>query len=168
MTYGRNPPEQQQYGIDPPPNQKRPVHKRWWFWPALVVAALFAYIINFDPPGEATITPPPASTESTNNPVSSDVPREWQSALNKAETLAARDYSQKGAYRALIAAYDFPADAARYAVDNVDADWQKNALNKAQELQNRDYSHKQIKRILSSAYDFTADEAHYAVTNLEP
>jgi len=173
MTYGINPPEQQQqnYAANPPPqNQKKPVHKRWWFWPVLVIAALFAYMLNFDPPGEAVpTTHPPAATESTSAPeVASDVPREWESALNRAERLASRDYSKEGTYRTLMSAYDFPADAAQYAVDSVEADWKANALNKAQDLQNRDYSHKQIGRILSSAYDFTEEEADYALANLEP
>src|SRR5699024_11889578 len=110
----------------------------------------------------------PAPTETEEAPAASVVPLEWESALNRVDVLAAGDYSKEGTYRTLMSAYDFPADAAQYAVDSVEADWKANALNKAQDLQNRDYSHKQIGRILSSAYDFTEEEADYALANLEP
>lgn len=98
----------------------------------------------------------------------SDIPREWQSAINKATDIANRDYSKEGTRRALTNAYDFPDDAAEYAVNTLDTDWQQNALNKANDLQARDYSHTQIERVLVTAYHFTPEEAEYAVTHLEP
>lgn len=158
-----------------PPKTDKPVYKKAWFWLLTAFGASGAFIVFVlavgalvGPPNDTNHAEQHAPTETAESPAASDVPREWESALNRADVLASRDYSKEGTYRTLMSAYDFPADAAQYAVDSVEADWKANALNKAQDLQNRDYSHKQIGRILSSAYDFTEEEADYALANLEP
>lgn len=43
MTYGINPQQQPPYGPGPPVLQKKPMYKRWWFWPAVVMLALCAF-----------------------------------------------------------------------------------------------------------------------------
>lgn len=179
MTYGINPQEQPAYGTNPPPGkQKKPPHKRWWFWPVMALAIGLVYVINFDPPGTTeTATPAPIVTETVtaapntnaDTQANKNVPREWESALNRGNRIAARDNSKQYVYRTLTSdVYGFPEDAAQYAVDNLDVDWKENALNSARRLQARDHSRESIRRTLTSAvYGFTDEEAEYALTHLE-
>ena len=63
----------------------------------------------------------------------------------------------------------FSAEAAQYAVDNVEADWKENALKKAKSYQETmSMSPSAIYDQLVSEYgeQFTAEEAQYAVDNL--
>ena len=64
----------------------------------------------------------------------------------------------------------FSKEAAQYAIDNVDADWNENALKKAityQETMNM--SPAAIRDQLTSEYGerFTASQADYAIKNLK-
>ena len=64
----------------------------------------------------------------------------------------------------------FPADAAKWAVDNLDVDYNKSALEKAKSYQNDLHMSKaEIYDQLTSEYGerFTAEEAQYAVDNLD-
>src|SRR5699024_9649331 len=64
----------------------------------------------------------------------SSVPAEYTSALTKAETYSDMMHmSKKGIYEQLTSEYgeDFSDEAAQYAIDNVEADWNQNALEKA-------------------------------------
>jgi hypothetical protein len=79
--------------------------------------------------------------------------------------------SKAGIYDQLTAqtGEKFPADAAQYAIDNVEADWNKNALAKAKEYQSEmDMSTDDIKDQLTSenGEKFTQDEANYAIQHL--
>ena len=63
------------------------------------------------------------------------VPREYKAALKKAESYAKTMHMSKaGIYDQLTSEYgeNFPAEAAQYAIDNIQWDWKENALKKAQ------------------------------------
>jgi hypothetical protein len=105
-------------------------------------------------------------------PVVPDVPAEYESALEKAETYAnVMSMSKAGLYDQLTSEYgeQFSAEAAQYAVDNVVADWNANALAKARTYQDdMSMSPAAIHDQLTSEYgeQFTASEADYAIANL--
>ena len=63
---------------------------------------------------------------------------EYRSALRKANSYSDTMYMSKaGLYEQLTSEYGekFTAEAAQYAVDNVEADWKENALKKAKTYQ---------------------------------
>ena len=79
--------------------------------------------------------------------------------------------SKQGIYDQLTSEYGekFPADAAQYAIDNLQADYKYNALQTAKNYQtNMNMSKSAIYDQLVSEYGekFTAEEAQYAVDNL--
>lgn len=81
------------------------------------------------------------------------------------------DMSKAGVYDQLISEYGekFTAEEAQYAVDNVQADWNKNALKKAKSYQETmAMSPSAIYDQLISEYGekFTEEEAQYAIDNL--
>ena len=100
------------------------------------------------------------------------VPREYQNALESAKSYSnVMHMSKKGIYNQLISPYadKFPAEAAKYAVDNLQADYNANALAKAKEYQETMHMSSQaIRDQLTSEYGekFTASEADYAVAHL--
>lgn len=102
-----------------------------------------------------------------------DVPAEYASALSKAQTYSDLMYmSKQGIYDQLTSEYgdQFSPEAAQYAVDNLNADYQANALEKAKSYSDTMYMSKQgIYDQLVSEYGelFTTEEAQYAVDNLE-
>ena len=80
--------------------------------------------------------------------------------------------SKAGIYDQLTSEYGekFTAEAAQYAVDNVEADWKENALKKAKSYQETmSMSPSAIYDQLVSEYgeQFTAEEAQYAIDNLD-
>jgi hypothetical protein len=78
--------------------------------------------------------------------------------------------SKTGIYNQLTSEIEgFTAEAAQYAIDNVEADWNANALAKAKDYQDSmDMSPKAIRTQLTSDIEgFTEDEADYAIKNLE-
>lgn len=101
------------------------------------------------------------------------VSAEFKNALKKAEVYSnTMHMSKKGIYDQLTssAGEKFPKDAAKYAVDNVEADWNKNALEKAKVYQNdMSMSKSAIRQQLTSSVGekFTKAEADYAVKNLD-
>lgn len=100
------------------------------------------------------------------------VSREFTSALNQAQSYSdLLHMSKAGLYDQLTSEYggQFEADAAQYAVDNVDADWSENALASARDYQDfMDMSEADIEDQLVSEYggQFTPEEAAYAIDNL--
>ena len=75
----------------------------------------------------------------------------------------------KGLFIAMPSREKFTAEAAQYAVDNVESDWKENALKKAEFYQEHmAMSPSAIYDQLVSEYgeQFTAEEAQYAVDNL--
>ena len=84
-------------------------------------------------------------TEETRKPDES-VSKEFQNALKSAERYASNLHmSKQGIYDQLTSEYgdQFPEDAAQYAVDNLDADWNANALAKAADYGNSMHMSKQ-------------------------
>lgn len=100
------------------------------------------------------------------------VPAEHASALIKAQQYSDMLHMSKaGLYDQLTSEYGekFTAEAAKYAVDNVNADWNANALAKAKDYQDTmSMSPSAIRDQLVSEYGekFTAAEADYAIANL--
>lgn len=98
---------------------------------------------------------------------------EEKNALKKALSYSQTMHmSKKGIYKQLISEYGegFTEEAAQYAIDNVDVDWNANALAKAKSYQSSMNMSKSAiyKQLTSSAgEDFTAEEAQYAIDNLE-
>ncbi|MBR1908059.1 Ltp family lipoprotein [bacterium] len=101
------------------------------------------------------------------------VPVEYKNALIKAESYSkVMHMSKKGIYEQLTSEYgeQFSEDAAKYAVDNLKADYNLNALEKAKNYQKTMHMSKQgIYEQLISEYgeNFTEQEAKYAVNHLE-
>lgn len=105
-------------------------------------------------------------------PDESSVPADFKSALRQADTYANKMHMSKlGLYDQLTSEYggQFSPEAAQYAVDNVEADWNENALAKAKDYQeDMAMSPSAIYDQLVSEYgeQFTPAEADYAVQNL--
>lgn len=97
---------------------------------------------------------------------------EEKNALKKAEIYSSTMHMSKQAiYDQLTSEYGekFQADAAQYAIDNLQADFKTNALEKAKSYQNTmSMSKSAIYDQLISQYGekFTEEEAQYAIDNL--
>ncbi len=154
-------------------------YKQWWFIALAVVVVLIIIGSSSEPaPTQGQNSEINSTQEQTtsntglkeNEP---DVPREYQSALNKASAYAnTMHMSKRNVYEQLISEYGekFTAEAAQYAVDNVTADWNANALVKAKNYQNTmNMSPAAIHDQLISDYGekFTVSEADYAIENLD-
>lgn len=100
------------------------------------------------------------------------VPVEYRSALRKADTYANMMHMSKlGLYEQLTSEYgeQFSPEAAQYAVENIEADWNENALEKAKTYQeDMAMSPSAIYDQLISEYgeQFTTAEADYAIQHL--
>ena len=98
---------------------------------------------------------------------------EEKNALVKAQTYSDTMYmSKQRIYQQLTSSYGegFSKDAAQYAIDNVNADWNKNALQKAKEYQTTmNMSKSRIYNQLTSSYgeNFTKSQAQYAIDHLD-
>lgn len=98
---------------------------------------------------------------------------EYQNALKKAESYSTLMHmSKKAIYDQLTSEYgeQFPADAAQYAIEHLDADYKANALEKAKTYQQyMSMSKNAIYDQLISEYGekFTAEEAQYAIDHLD-
>lgn len=113
---------------------------------------------------EQTEEPEPAEDD--------DVPTEYKSALNSANSYSEIMHMSKAAiYDQLISEYgdQFTEDAAQYAIDNMTADWNENALKSAESYsENMHMSKAAIYDQLISEYGdkFTKEEAQYAIDNI--
>lgn len=111
--------------------------------------------------------------EAKEEPKEDNVPREYKSALKKAESYAnTMHMSKAGIYDQLTSEHGeaFPKEAAQYAIDNIKHDWKANALEKAKTYaESMAMSDSAIYDQLISEYGekFTAEEAQYAIDNLE-
>jgi hypothetical protein len=164
---------------------KKPIYKRPWF----IVVAFFVIVgaINGAGGGDSTTTDSGTTTveqevsqdektkevASTEEKVEKDVPTEYKSALNKAESYAeTMDMSKVAIYDQLVSEYGekFTKEAAQYAIDNLEADWNANALAKAksyQETMSMSPSAIYDQLISEHGEKFTKEEAQYAIDNLE-
>lgn len=98
---------------------------------------------------------------------------EEKNALKKAESYSNNMHMSKAKiYQQLTSEYGeaFSAEAAQYAIDNIQADWNANALAKAKSYQSTmNMSKARILQQLTSEYGekFTQEEAQYAIDHLE-
>jgi tetrahydromethanopterin S-methyltransferase subunit G len=110
------------------------------------------------------------SNSAKNKPV---LPKEYENALYKADSYANDLHlSKKDVYDQLTSkdGENFSSDAAQYAIDNVQADWNNNALIKARSYQNDLHmSINDIYEQLTASYgeQFTSSEAQYAIDHLQ-
>ena len=125
---------------------------------------------NNDAPKEDVKTDTPV--ENVEEP-KADVPKEHESALKKAQMYSdTMHMSKNGLFQQLTSEYgeQFSEEAAQYAVDNVNADWNKNALEKAKQYsETMSMSKAGIFSQLTSEHgeQFTEAEAQYAVDNVK-
>lgn len=170
--------------------EKKPFYKRWWFITLvafIVIGALFGdrstnEVANQTTSGEQaeqqTVSEEAPSTEETasvEEPTEevAKIPKEFENALKKAGIYSSTMHmSKKAIYDQLTSEYgeNFPAEAAQYAVDNLEADYNFNALEKAKVYQNEMAMSKEaIREQLVSEYGekFTKEQADYAIKNLE-
>lgn len=134
-------------------------------------------------PTEEPVVEQPAEEEPVEAPVEEEapvaeeeaepgVPAEYTSALTSAETYSDMMHMSKaGIFDQLTSEYggQFTEDAAQYAVDTIDADWNNNALESAKTYQNEmAMSPAAIHEQLTSEYggQFTSSQADYAIDHL--
>ena len=100
-------------------------------------------------------------------------PKEYKKALKKAQRYSDNLHMSKaGIYDQLTSEYgeNMSKEAAQYAIDNIEADWEENALKNAESYANRSHMSKAgVYDQLISEYgeQFTDDEAQYAIDNVE-
>ena len=122
--------------------------------------------VEREPEPEPELEPKP-------EPEPEEVPREYNNALRAAENyLSFMAFSEKGLYNQLTSEYGdgYPAEAAQYAIDNIEVDYNEQALKSANNyLDIMPMSDSELFNQLTSEYgeQFTAEEAQYAIDNLE-
>ena len=116
------------------------------------------------------------TTETTTVEASAEnasIPTEYKSALNKAKTYGnLMHMSKAGIYNQLTSEYGekFSPEAAQYAIDNVEMDWNANALNKAKTYSDTMYMSKAgiyDQLISENGEIFTPEEAQFAIDHVE-
>ena len=163
-------------------NTKQPKawYKKWWIWVIVIVILITAASTASNPPEDQSNQTSDSTTQEkdtkteTQKPVDKkpDVPAEYLSALSQADTYANDMHlSKQGLYDQLTSEYggQFSAKAAKYAINNVKADWKANALAKAKDYQEQQHlSPEAIRDQLTSDYGekFTQAEADYAIAHL--
>ena len=165
---------------------KKPIYKRPWF----IIIMLF--VIGSALSGALSDTDIDTSTASsgtnsveqntkkneTTEELKTDkeeksIPTEYKSALKTAKAYSDTMYMSKaGIYDQLTSEYGekFTKEAAQYAIDNLEANWNENALKTAQNYQETmSMSPSAIYDQLTSEYGekFTKEEAQYAIDNLD-
>lgn len=120
---------------------------------------------------DSGLPPAPALAE-TQPATGTSVPREHEQALKSAESyLRYSHFSYDGLYKQLTSEYGegFTPDAAQYAVDNVDVDWNAEAVEAAESyLEYSPFSRQGLLDQLVSEYGegFTPEQAEYAVSQV--
>ena len=187
-----------QFG-QPPAPRKKPFYRRAWFIIVIVLVVIGVIVAatggddGDDRAGAsdtasatATFVPDAARPEAVaeapaaapreisggSDSVPSGVPSDFRDALRSAKQYSdLMHMSKAGLYDQLTSEYadQFSPEAAQYAVDNVDADWNRNALKSAESYSETMHKSKAgIYDQLTSEYgeQFTPEEADYAVANL--
>lgn len=101
-----------------------------------------------------------------------DVPREHKNALREAQNYVDNmPFSEAGLYQQLTSEYggQYPEEAAQYALENVDVDYNKEAVEAAESYQeNTPMSDSALYDQLVSEYgsQFTPEQAEYAISQL--
>lgn len=159
--------------------EKKPWYKRIWVWAIIIVVVIAAAASTAENKDEISNKVDNASSEIKDTVSDAKkkieeqkVPAEYKSALTQADTYANTMYlSKQGVYDQLTSEYGgkFSDKAAKYAIDNVKADWKKNALQKAKDYQDQQsLSPEAIRDQLTSKHGekFTQAEADYAIAHL--
>ena len=168
---------------------KKPFYKRWWFWLIVVVVVLTIAggsgggdentvdsnpgTVSSQTDGSVAQSTQPDAQDVSEPPVDDGVPQEYKNALAKAESYSSlMNMSKQAIYDQITSEHGegFPAEAAQYAVDNLQADYNANALEKAKSYYyDMSMSKDAVWDQLTSEYgeQFTASEADYAIANLE-
>lgn len=165
------------------PARKR-IGKGWKITGAIAAAVLVVGMISSGGDSDTTTATSPSTSSAPTNVLSAsqaaapvaetvdttpDVPREHSNALERAESyLEYSHFSYSGLLQQLTSEYGegYTADAAQYAVDTVDVDWNAEAVEAAQSyLDYSSFSRDGLLQQLMSEYGegFTADQAQYAV-----
>lgn len=174
---------------------KKPVYKRVWFWLIALIIVVSALgsggngesdvanneVLQSDQDDTVSTSNEDVSvTENTSNSievtqennVQNNISTEFNSALIKAKAYSDTMYMSKaGIYNQLTSEYGekFSEEAAQYAIDNINTEWNENALNKAKVYSDTMYMSKAgIYDQLISEYGekFTTEEAQYAIDNV--
>ncbi|WP_125770490.1 Ltp family lipoprotein [Companilactobacillus furfuricola] len=160
-------------------NKKKRFFQRWWFW-VLVAVVIFSVGASFGGSSSdesKTAGQSEKRVDGTNaftkeHKPENDVPKEYESALKSAKTYSSfMHMSKMGIHDQLTSEYGgkFTEEAANYALENLDADYNKNALSKAKTYQDdMAMSPEAIHDQLTSEYGekFTPEEADYAIAHL--
>lgn len=181
------------HATPPKGDGKKPIRKKWWFWVIIVVVviAIAAGAGGSNDRKQSVTEAKPSSSTSQSagtagknqaeerkpeegKPGSTDdnVPAGYRNALSQAETYSDMMHmSRQGIYDQLTSEYggQFPADAAQYAIDHLNADYNKNALEQAKTYRDTmAMSEAAVKDQLMSEYGgrFTESEAQYAIDHL--
>lgn len=149
--------------------QKKPFYKRVWFWIVVVILVLIVGgSIGGSKSNDDTLKTSTSKSSSAKPKGTAQQLAALASAKNYATTM---HMSKQGIYDQLTsqAGEKFDTADAQFAIDHVQADWNKNALEAAKNYRKTmNMSNDGIKQQLtSSAGDkFTDAEAQYAVDNL--
>mgnify|MGYP002722580826 CR=1 FL=1 len=118
-------------------------------------------------------TQPEETKETAVDEKEDDVPREYKNALKSAENyISMMPFSEKGLLRQLTsdAGDKYPEEAAQYALENLEVDWNEQALKSAKHYSDMmPMSDDELKQQLTSdaGEGFTEEQAQYAIDNLE-
>lgn len=97
------------------------------------------------------------------------VSQEFQNAVGSAQSYSdVTSMSKEGIIKQLEQFDQYPEDAAKYAVEHIDVDWNENALKTAKNYQETlNMSNDGLKDQLINFEYFTEDQAQYAIDNLD-
>lgn len=153
---------------------KKPIYKRAWFI-VIVVLVIFGVVKSMGNDDSTTVNSDSTGQEVAENQSKKEdnVPTEHKNALKKAKSYSSTmSMSKAGIYNQLISenGEKFTEEAAKYAIDNIDANWKENALKKAKSYSSTMNMSKvgvYDQLISEHGEKFTAEEAQYAVDNVE-
>ena len=183
FDYSSYPGQQPAPGMQAPAPEPAPKKKKkvgCLGWTLGIVAALAVFGLATGGGDEDTGQTAPSSGQAAGfaasgadaEPAEAAVPTDHRSALRQAENYSELMHMSKaGLYDQLVSEYggQFTPEAAQYAVDNVDADWNLNALESARAYQETmNMSPGAIHSQLTSEYggQFTVEQADYAIAHL--
>lgn len=124
-----------------------------------------------DEPVEPEESEESEESEEASEPVEA-VSREFKNALRSAENyITIMAFSEKGLFEQLTSEYgdQYPKDAAQYAMENIEVDYNEQALKAAENYQEiMPMSDKELFEQLTSEYgdQYTKEQAQYAIDNL--
>ena len=145
---------------------KKPIYKRVWFWAVAAIIVVGA-TGGSDTDNSKEINSGNTIVENESENKAEDmISEEYKSALKKAKLYTDdMNLSKARLYEKLT--YEFTAEAAQYAVDNVKVDWKESALKRAKLYQKAaSLSSEEIYDELT-AMEYTEEEIQYVMDNLD-